>query len=132
MLPARGLAVGACFNTAGMGRAGNLTDAELEEVSVVDCSEPHLSEVIGVVQIPAPPDADFSTSDDYSGVNIQACESAWEDYLGDPRSRAFPWPTLEMTGPTRETWEAGDRTIVCFAVPEQGHLLHGSLKAEEP
>lgn len=116
-----------------MSRDGNLTDGELQEVTVMDCSEPHLSEVIGVVQNPAPSDADFSTRDDYSGDFIRACETAWEAYVGDPRSWwSPPWPTLEMTGPTRETWEAEDRTIVCFAVPEQGHLLNGSLKADEP
>ena len=90
VLPARDLAVGQCFNTPGMGRVGNLTDAELEEVSVVDCSEPHFSEVIGVVQIPAPPDADFSASDDYSGD----LHSGVRDRLGGvprrPPLQAYP------------------------------------------
>lgn len=131
VLPARDLAVGQCFNTPSMGRVGNLTDTELQEVTVIDCSEPHLSEVVGVVQNPAPPDADFSASDDYSGDYIRACETAWEAYRGDPRSRDL-WPTLHMTGPTRATWEAGDRSVVCFVLPQRGQLLHGSLKADEP
>ena len=106
---------------AWVGLAISLT-RELEEVSIVDCSEPHFSGNHWSRPNSAPPDADFGERRLHrrlhSGVRPSGRRTA------AIHVRGIAGRLWEMTGPTREP-EAGDRKVVCFAVPEQGHLLHG-------
>jgi len=97
------LADGDCFDDPS-GEETQVTD-----VPIVDCADPHDNEVYKIVEI---------TGDVYPGSEAigsradDECVLAFDAWVGEPYETSeldFGWLT-----PTSESWDAGDREIVCF------------------
>ena len=116
------VSVGTCYG---------LVDLAFVAVSdTVPCSEQHSLEMIGRAQ-PAPGEDDYPGREAMVGLSAEACDVALTAYaaqtLDDLPVLTFPFPTLLTEG----EWEAGSRTVRCFAFAgsvEQGLLtVVGSL-----
>jgi len=79
---------------------------------VVDCTEEHLAEVAGLLDLSEvyPPDADIPSVDDLVAEGSKACPDIVIAYLGGQ-------PTVQVEGgvlvPTDADWQLGGRTWVC-------------------
>jgi hypothetical protein len=112
------LEVGDCFDVE--------DETSVDEVTVLDCEQPHDYEIYALEQHPAGPNDEFPGDDAISSFADEAClGSTFEDYVGqtyeDSELYAF---TLQ---PTAETWEVGDREVVCSAFLQDGKL-EGSVE----
>jgi len=110
------LVVGDCFDLP-----EDADDAgELRSVAIVDCSDPHLAEVVSVGDLnsgddPYPDDAELFASVE------QACRAA--DVVESDQFGLLP------IAPTRALWESFDGRYLCVAIPYGGDLVTGSLVA---
>jgi hypothetical protein len=114
---ANNLEVGDCTNQDLAGAVG--------EVDTVDCEESHTAEVFAVFDI---------EGDDFPGTAEIQTEAAdgcngdrFEEYVGVPYAESEIYSTYLV--PTEETWnEADDRTVICFAVTQDGSPTEGSVE----
>ena len=96
---------------------------EIERVDTPGCSEPHDSEVVGLVEVanPGPYPAD---SDPYWGQVSAACDdlifSTIVNFENIPENAS-----LELLTPVEVSWDAGDRETICVVFSPTG--LNGSL-----
>lgn len=101
--------------------AGTPLRSDVAMMDVVDCDEPHDSELFAklLVDESAYPGADALLAE---GAN--RCQSAFGDFIGLP----FTESTLDFTfyHPTPSSWVDGDRSIYCMAV-DPGQQTTGSL-----
>jgi hypothetical protein len=109
------LDVGDCFDLP--------SSVEVSDVDKVDCSEPHDHEVYRLFDVPNgsyPGDAllDESASD--------GCFDSFSSYVG----RGYPSSSLDVTWlrPTSESWDQGDREIVCILYDFDYDKLVGSME----
>lgn len=115
------LEVGDCYDGA--------TEANVETVDVVDCDTPHEYEVYALVQHEAGPGEEYPGDEAISDFADDAClGSSFEDYVGrsyqDSELYAF------ALQPTAETWDVGDREVVCAAFL-QNEQLEGSVEGSD-
>jgi hypothetical protein len=109
------LAVGDCFDDPASG-------GEVSSVESVDCAEPHDNEVYAVY--------DYD-GDEYPGEEAmtaaadEGCEARFEDYVGIGYFDSELYST-HLT-PTQDSWDEGDREIVCVLY-EPGVKLEGSME----
>lgn len=107
------LAIGDCFDEP-------TTTADLSQVPLVPCEEPHRYEVVGSVLVPdsAQPGADLEEA------AVAACADSFASYVGvapgesELRSAAL--------APTEAGWADGDREALCL-VTDPGASLVGSV-----
>ncbi len=110
------LDVGDCFDDPDGG------GQTVESVAVVDCDQPHDNQVFATFEIVGGswPGADQVEEDAEDG-----CLERFEDYVGTPYlesdllASAF-WPS-------EDSWEAGDREVICFVYDPAGPVT-GSLE----
>lgn len=112
------LAVGDCFDDTVESLAGE----DIARVPDVDCAEPHDNEVYHVVEYPGP---SYSPSaiDDFA---VESCYGAFGRYVGrdyESSSLDFGWLI-----PTRESWDLGDREVVCITYRVDLGKLRGSVR----
>jgi hypothetical protein len=108
--------LGVCYDVgADLGHFGALP--------TVDCDEPHVGEVIGVMELP---EGDYPGADALDIEGEAFCLSAFAEYVGIDYAES----SLYMTAfwPTGATWSAGDRQIVCVTVSPTGAPLVGSVR----
>lgn len=81
----------------------------VEDVEPVSCDEPHNYEVYAAVELE---DGDFP-GNEVLEEESQICETEFEAFIGVPylESEIFALPLI----PTEESWQIGDREIVCLA-----------------
>jgi len=97
------LEVGDCVNDASIG------DEAVTSVPVVDCTEPHDSEIFY---------SHIMTQSEYPGTTATtdeadaACSSAFEDFVGIPYSDSVLY--FSYFYPTETTWSDGDREVLCL------------------
>jgi hypothetical protein len=109
------LSVGDCFDDPAAG-------GEISSVDAVDCAEPHDNEVYALY--------DYD-GDSYPGVDAmgaaadEGCEARFEDYVGIAYLDSELFYT-HLT-PTQESWDDGDREIVCVLY-EPNTKLEGSME----
>jgi hypothetical protein len=101
---------------------GETAGEELSEVPTVDCAEPHDSEVFHIATIDAeelPPPAEMES------ITQEECIAEFQNFVG----MAYEESALEVTTlePTQESWDAGDRELVCMVVDPAGQTT-GSLQ----
>lgn len=95
------LEVGTCFD--------DTQESEVSEVPEVDCSEPHDNEVFSVF--------DYTETDTFPGseaLNDAAqamCIEEFEAYVG----LSYPESALDVLPiyPSQESWDSGDREVIC-------------------
>jgi len=95
---------------------------EVSEVPKVDCEAPHFSEVFHIATI----DADaLPSAADMEGIVEDQCLTEFETFVGMP----YVESALEVTWlePTPESWERGDRELVCMITDPAGQTT-GSLE----
>jgi hypothetical protein len=109
------LSVGDCFDDPTSG-------GEVSSVSAVDCAEPHDNEVYALYDYDGdsyPGEAAMSAAAD------EGCEARFEDYVGIGYLDSELYYT-HLT-PTQESWDEGDREVVCVLyLPEE--KLTGSME----
>lgn len=111
----------------GEGQCYNSPDtANVDEVNIVDCAEPHQYEVYALVEHPAGPDEEYPGDEAISAFSDDEClGDTFSDYVGTSyeESELFAF----VLQPTADTWEAGDREFVCAAYLEDDEL-EGSVQ----
>ena len=100
--------------------ADETDDGTIDEVDVIDCSEPHLAEVVFVGSLnggdePYPPDDELFAEVDLACGRARVVDA---DEFG-----------LLPVAPTRELWESFDGRFLCIAVPYGGELVTGSARS---
>ena len=114
---AEDLAVGDCFVMS--------EETEINRLDTPSCSEPHDGQIIGttsVNNISYPADE----LDPVWGTAFESCLSIAETSV--TRSEALPADTfIEMFTPTQQSWDEGDREVICVIFAPSG--LDGSHMA---
>lgn len=83
--------------------------AEVGDVPLIECSEPHDNEVYAITELDAGP---FPGDEAVAARADETCLDEFEPFVGlDYASSAldFGWFV-----PTADSWDAGDRTVACF------------------
>ena len=111
------LVVGDCFNAP----EGDI----VSEVERLDCDDPHTYEAYHSVDHPATSTDAYIGDEAMSDFAEEACLGAFEDFIGIPyEESALFYFYLQ---PTAETWNVGDREILCSVYSEEGDLT-GSVE----
>ena len=109
------LEVGDCFSDS---------EEELETVTVVDCETAHVYEVYHVFDHEAGDGEEYPGDDAILEYADTECQVPFEDFVGlDYQSSQ--WYITSVT-PSQETWDTGDREIVCTVNLEDGSEVTGS------
>lgn len=114
------LAVGDCFDR-------NTDGGEISEVPIVECSEPHDSEVFHTFELS---DDEFPGEDALLERAEEECVPAFEEYVGVDYAHSqldiFP------ITPTEGSWSRGDREVVCALYDLDQGQLEGSMEGSVP
>ena len=110
------LEVGDCFTA---------DSTQLETVLVVDCDESHVYEVysvsdVGGAEDPFPGEAELQQS------ATAECEAAFEPYVGTGYQDSVWYVTT--IPPNEQTWEEGDREVVCLLHTQEATEVTGSAE----
>lgn len=111
--------VGDCLNDANVGDVVN-------EVPLVDCSEPHDSEVFFVGELP---DGPYPGDDESSAAADALCAQPFIDFVGLPYEESaydYTWYS-----PTAQSWESGNRAVRCVAIADSQEKLVGTIAGVE-
>lgn len=110
---------GNCFNDPPPER-------QLEQVDVVACEEPHDNEVFATVTHPAPEGEAFPGREAVVAYAEQTCPQPFAEYVGSTydQSRFTLFPIV----PSADTWEAGDRQVICALYDHQAGKRTGSAR----
>jgi hypothetical protein len=104
-----------------------LNDADVAEVvstvPIVDCAEPHDSEAYYAEDLP---DGDFPGDDAISSSAEGICAGPFESFVG--LADADSIYTYYYYSPTEQSWENGDREILCVAATDDLSQVTGTLK----
>lgn len=98
-------------------------EEEFSTLAAVPCSEPHAAEAYHLFDLP---DGVFPVADLMDSAATDGCLGAFETFVGiefDYSIYGVGW--ME---PTQESWNEGDREIVCTIGDLEGELLVGSAK----
>jgi hypothetical protein len=98
----------------------------VEDVTARPCNEAHAHEVSHVVTMP---EDVFPGDWTIDSVAEDGCFGTFEAYVG----RAFSTSALGVSWiyPSREAWDAGDRTIQCFIFDPSNDRLTQSVKGSK-
>lgn len=108
--------VGDCLNDAD-------TSGEVSTVPIVECSEPHDSEAYDAGDLD---DGDFPGDDAIGQAAELLCGPSFESFIGlDYDASAYDY---SYYFPTEESWEAGDREVLCVAFADDASKITGTLK----
>jgi hypothetical protein len=112
------LEVGQCISDQSAG------EDEVSSVPVVDCAEPHYGEIYALPQLP---DGEFPGDEVVSQRAQELCQGAdFQTYVGVPYLESEIYQSALL--PSAETWEEGDREIVCYLRNEDNSPITGSLR----
>lgn len=109
------LAVGDCLSDT-------VADGEMSEVPVVPCSEPHSSEIYYSHQIPGDELPEGAALD---AIIEEECFREFESFIGMPYEESALF--ISTISPTNESWDAGDRELLCIVDDPDGNVT-GSLR----
>ncbi len=96
------LGVGDCF--------GEVTDTQISDVPIVECSEPHEHEVFAVWDVgdTLPSQTDMS----------DGCLERFDDAIGTPYAESEIF-SFAIT-PTDDSYDQGDREVICYTAEPDG------------
>jgi hypothetical protein len=92
---------------------GASADFEVIAVEVVPCDVPHDLEVVGIVQHPAAPGAEYPTTNAILAFAFDACTRELTQYAGTtstPRGL-----DVTVVWPADDAWTMGERDLICSA-----------------
>jgi hypothetical protein len=102
---------------------GDFGDAEqVTDVAVVPCEDEHAQESYATAQVP---DGELPSDDDLRAQAEETCTAEFQTYVGLPYDESaldFTW-----LQPTADSWEQGDRELVCLVYDPAGPVT-GSLQ----
>ena len=113
------LEVGQCTNQPVDG------EDSVSSLPVVDCAESHTGEIFSLPQVP---DGDFPGDAALQETAGQLCSGPdFQTYVGKPYDESEVY--LSFLVPSTDTWDDGDREIVCILKADQaGSASTGSLR----
>ncbi|WBM80256.1 septum formation family protein [Cryobacterium breve] len=88
-----------------------------DTVDILDCDNPHGSEVYNTFTFPA---GDYPSTSQLNSVGDARCGGAFDS--GVPSSLTYVW-----FSPTEEEWAAGNRFVACFAIDANNRALSAPL-----
>jgi len=98
-------------------------DDEVGDITTANCAEEHTGEVYYILTLtqdtlPSRAEIEKLTSD--------TCDDNFEAYVGSATNET----ELDVTAmfPTKNSWDKGDRDIVCIVIPAEGKTLTQSVK----
>jgi hypothetical protein len=112
--------IGDCLNDASV-------NGEVSTVPIVDCSAPHDSEAYFSGNID---DGDFPGDDAVQQAAEALCGPAFTDFVGAPYQEGTGYDYSYYT-PTSDSWNAGDREVMCVVFDPSGAQVTGTLKGSE-
>jgi hypothetical protein len=116
------LRTGTCVELAGFVPGAPVSG---DTVTPVPCEQPHRAEVFGSLVHPAAEDVDWPGDLEVAGYAESECLARFVPAIGAPyESSVFDFTVL---GPTEDSWNDGDRAIVCIAHGTDGLPLTGSV-----
>jgi len=113
------LSVGDCLAT----RPGADGSDLIENVTVVDCSQPHAAEVYAQFALP---DGDFPGDDAVQASAQERCVPEFEAFVGV--SFDVSELDIEPIKPSARSWGQGDRDVVCLVIDPASPTVSGSLE----
>nr|WP_246401681.1 septum formation family protein [Jiangella mangrovi] len=102
---------------------GDFADSEqVTDVAVVPCTDEHAQEVYATAQVP---DGELPSDDDLQTQAVETCTTEFQTFVG----LAYEESALDFTWlqPTAESWDQGDRELVCLVYDPAGPVT-GSLR----
>jgi hypothetical protein len=90
-------------------------EASLDSVQIVDCAEPHEFEVYASVALPGDRFPGAAAIDELADPQ---CRAAFEALIGIPRENSRL--AYDLVYPTQESWQAGDREVLCRVAEPDG------------
>ena len=110
------LSVGDCFDN-------QPNDGEVEHVPLVECAETHDNEVYFLFDMA---DGVFPGLDTIEEAAAETCLAEFEGYVGEPFETSIlgAWPLF----PTADSWEVGDRQVICVLNDFNDGTMTGSMK----
>ena len=118
---ANDLVPGDCFNTDG---------SQVDEVSVVDCEQPHFYEAFLNYDMTQGDDEAYPGDEAVLNDADGECRPAFEEYVGTPYDDSTLYITVIR--PSESTWGEGDRTVICVVNTENAATeMTGSAEGTE-
>ncbi|MBX9471731.1 septum formation family protein [Microcella sp.] len=117
-VPFAELTVGMCVNDADLGDF-------LWGLPVVDCDEPHDSEIYEIVDLPA---GDYPGDDTVYALSDELCFQAFEAYVGLPYDESELY--FLFYSPDKRSWGVDDRAVVCTLYDPDGQI-EGSARGSQ-
>ena len=101
--------------------------AVLTTSATADCADAHDAEVYAVLGLSIGPQAPYPGNQNLRDRATEQCREPFEEFVGI----AWEQSVLEISvlWPTRRSWRAGDRGIVCSVFHVDGDQLEGSMRA---
>lgn len=109
------LDIGTCFDDPD-------TFEQVEDVPIVDCADPHDNEVFANVDLTG---SDYPGQDQVENRATQICYDHFSDYVGISYEESVY--DIGWLFPTAETWDAGDREVICFGYHIDLEKITGSI-----
>ena len=113
------LELGDCFDDGDLGEGAT----EVDNVPIVDCEEPHDNEVFATFDMT---EADYPGDAATQEIAFEGCVDRFDAFVG----LAYEDSALGVTYlyPTQQTWDDGDREIVCAVYRLDGVQVTGTLE----
>ncbi|MGB5936893.1 MAG: septum formation family protein [Ornithinimicrobium sp.] len=98
--------VGECLQTESL-------EGEVRDLPTMDCSEEHDAQVVHVFDMPG---EDYPSDEEWTTTLEENCLAGFEEYVGVEYAES----TLSVRdlSPSEESWDAGDRQVLCIAFTE--------------
>jgi hypothetical protein len=113
------LEVGDCFNDGDLGEGAT----EVDNLPIVDCEELHDNEVFATFDMT---EASYPGDETTQQIAFEGCIDRFDAWIGLP----YEDSALDVTYlyPTQQTWDDGDREIVCAVYRLDGIQVTGTLE----
>jgi hypothetical protein len=118
-----GFRPGQCYTADGFVAGQSLEPTQLHAIG---CDAPHRLEVDAVLQHPSAPSTDYPGDEAVGTFADDQCLEQFRGYVG----RRYEDSRLDIADirPTHRSWNAGDRTFVCFVYDQDFNDLTGTVK----
>jgi hypothetical protein len=115
------VAVGDCFDTPAA------EDGEVSQLVTVSCDEPHDNEAYFLFDLEGDDDDEYPGESAIDDLGVAGCSEEFEDYVGTPIEESSLTGVPLLT-PSEDSWEDGDREVVCVVFATNGDQLDRSAR----